>query len=192
MVAAPALPPQVYVPERARTGSAVVRHLVGRPSTLRLVTTGLVTTVFAPPEAVEHPERRPGTQDEAFRTRTARLAIVELSGVPNPELVTITAQPQKNLRLTPRGRAVLVVLTIFGALAFLLIAHAGSSSATGSGPTGSLRSASSVTVHDGDTLWEIANRVEPGDDPRAVVDRIRSLNHLDSAALQAGQTLRLR
>ena len=39
MVAAPALPPQVFVPERARTRSEAVRHRTGRPSTLRLVTT---------------------------------------------------------------------------------------------------------------------------------------------------------
>jgi len=40
-------------------------------------------------------------------------------------------------------------------------------------------------------LWSIAARVAPGRDPRAVVDNLRSLNHLQSVALTPGQTLKV-
>ena len=39
-----------------------------------------------------------------------------------------------------------------------------------------------VTVHPGETLWQIARRVAPGDDTRDTVLRIRDLNALDSAS----------
>lgn len=46
-----------------------------------------------------------------------------------------------------------------------------------------------VRVHDGESLQRLAARVAPGAPTREVVDRIRELNKLDSAALDAGQTL---
>lgn len=52
--------------------------------------------------------------------------------------------------------------------------------ATGALPVGSSPAAAtqSVTVHAGDTLWSIAQSAAPGQDVRAVVDRIRDLNGL--------------
>jgi len=46
-----------------------------------------------------------------------------------------------------------------------------------------------VTVHEGDSLWAIAQRTAPGRDPRAVVDEIRELNGLSSSLIQPGQSL---
>ena len=46
-----------------------------------------------------------------------------------------------------------------------------------------------VSVQAGETLQQLAGRVAPGVPAQAVVDRIRDLNQLDSAALDAGQTL---
>ncbi|MCI2421861.1 LysM peptidoglycan-binding domain-containing protein [Saccharopolyspora sp. K220] len=46
-----------------------------------------------------------------------------------------------------------------------------------------------VEVHAGDTLWEIAGRVAPDSDPRAVVARIVELNGLDKTAVEAGRLL---
>ena len=46
-----------------------------------------------------------------------------------------------------------------------------------------------MTVQPGQTLWQIALRVAPRDDPRDTVDRIRALNDLDTTAVQAGQRL---
>ena len=46
-----------------------------------------------------------------------------------------------------------------------------------------------MTVQPGQTLWQIALRVAPRDDPRDTVDRIRSLNDLDTTAVLPGQRL---
>lgn len=46
-------------------------------------------------------------------------------------------------------------------------------------------------VRSGDTLWSIAGRVAPGQDPRATVDSIARTNHLDPGALVPGQTLEI-
>jgi len=45
-------------------------------------------------------------------------------------------------------------------------------------------------VRPGDTLWSIALRVAgPGADPRPVVDRLTSLNHVRDAAITPGERL---
>jgi LysM repeat protein len=46
-----------------------------------------------------------------------------------------------------------------------------------------------VVVRPGDTLWAIAERVAPGQDPRPVVDAMVAVNNMDPGALVPGQTL---
>lgn len=46
-----------------------------------------------------------------------------------------------------------------------------------------------VQVQPGENLQRLAARVAPDSPVSSVVDRIRTLNELDSAALDAGQTL---
>jgi LysM repeat protein len=46
-----------------------------------------------------------------------------------------------------------------------------------------------VTVHAGETLWDVARRVAPRVDPRLVVAQIEQRNHLDGAMVEAGQQL---
>ena len=46
-----------------------------------------------------------------------------------------------------------------------------------------------VVVQRGDSLWEIAERVEPGSDPRSVVAAIARANGVDAASLVPGQRL---
>jgi len=46
-----------------------------------------------------------------------------------------------------------------------------------------------IQVQTGETLQQVAQRVAPDAPVGAVVERIRELNQLDSAAVQAGQTL---
>ena len=49
-----------------------------------------------------------------------------------------------------------------------------------------------VVVGPGDTLWDVAERFAPdGVDPRAYVDALVRLNHLDGGSVQAGARLRL-
>ena len=46
-----------------------------------------------------------------------------------------------------------------------------------------------IQVQTGETLQQVAHRVAPDAPMGEVVERIRELNHLDSVALDAGQTL---
>ncbi|HJX08499.1 MAG TPA: LysM peptidoglycan-binding domain-containing protein, partial [Actinomycetota bacterium] len=46
-----------------------------------------------------------------------------------------------------------------------------------------------VVVQAGDTLWAIAERVRPGEDPRLVADEIAMTNGVQPGALTVGATL---
>jgi Tfp pilus assembly protein FimV len=46
-----------------------------------------------------------------------------------------------------------------------------------------------VVVQSGDTLWSIAQRVRPGDDPRQVIDEISATNGVQAGALTVGASL---
>ncbi|MCW2500206.1 MAG: hypothetical protein JWN87_1882 [Frankiales bacterium] len=99
-----------------------------------------------------------------------------------------TARPGA-VRLTRRGRA-LVLLTLVGLLlTAFVVGRAGSSQAATE--TTTARPYAQTTVHAGETLWAVAKRVAPGQDPRAVVQQLRELNHLASGGIQAGQQLLL-
>jgi Tfp pilus assembly protein FimV len=50
-------------------------------------------------------------------------------------------------------------------------------------------SRSTYLVRTGDTLWSIAERVAPHQDPRAVVDAISEANRVDAGALMPGRIL---
>ena len=43
----------------------------------------------------------------------------------------------------------------------------------------------------GDSLWSIAQKIAPQQDPRDVVEEISSLNQLQTSAVDAGQKLSL-
>jgi nucleoid-associated protein YgaU len=47
----------------------------------------------------------------------------------------------------------------------------------------------SYVVRGGDTLWSIAVRLAPGEDPRPLVDAISAANGVEPGALVPGQTL---
>lgn len=95
---------------------------------------------------------------------------------------------RSTLRLTRRGRLVILV----GALALLLagafFAGAGSAATEHRGTPEPTRV---VTVDEGDTLWAIASKASGGGDVREMVDRIEQLNALDSPMVVAGQRLRI-
>lgn len=92
------------------------------------------------------------------------------------------------LRLTPRGRRVLMTLAaaplVIAAFAFAL---------NGGGATASLSGSSEgftyVTIEAGQTLWQLATELDPAADPREVIARIVTLNQLASADVSAGQEL---
>ena len=92
------------------------------------------------------------------------------------------------LRVTRRGRLVLVLLTVALLFVGISVGRAGSQAATvrETGPA-----LEQVTVQPGETLWAVAQRIAPDNDPRAVVAQIRRINNLHSSTLRAGQQLLL-
>ena len=48
-----------------------------------------------------------------------------------------------------------------------------------------------VEVGAGETIWDIARRVAPRSDQRAVVERIRQLNQIVGSAVSPGQRVRV-
>jgi hypothetical protein len=56
---------------------------------------------------------------------------------------------------------------------------------------GSTRVVSPVVVQPGDTLWAVAQRADPGADPRAVIDRIKELNGLHGNSVVEGAVLQV-
>lgn len=94
--------------------------------------------------------------------------------------------PTPRLRLTRRGRAVFTTLAatplVIAALAFAL--NGGMATATvGAGST------EYVTVLSGQSLWQLAEEVAPGQDTREVVAQLLQANSLDSAEVFPGQQL---
>jgi hypothetical protein len=92
------------------------------------------------------------------------------------------------LRLTRRGRAVLLVVTALVLFLAVSLGRTGSQAATvtESGP-----GLQQTTVQSGDPLWSIAQRIAPDNDPREVMAQLRRINHLHGSSLQAGQQLLL-
>jgi LysM repeat protein len=98
----------------------------------------------------------------------------------------------RSIRLTRRGKLVLVGLAAMFTLLGFSLGSGASLAATTPGPgPGQLPSSSSIVVQPGDTLWGIASRVAPNADPRATVQRLVDLNALPSVDLRAGQVLAL-
>ncbi|HUK73224.1 MAG TPA: LysM peptidoglycan-binding domain-containing protein [Streptosporangiaceae bacterium] len=94
------------------------------------------------------------------------------------------------LRLTRRGRMVVVGFLVFAG-GLIWLAAAGGAAATGSGVSPSVyeKHMSQVVVRPGDTLWSIAVRAEPHADPRIVIERISDINALPSPEIAVGQRL---
>jgi Tfp pilus assembly protein FimV len=61
--------------------------------------------------------------------------------------------------------------------------------AVGDGPDVEAASRRSYVVRAGDTLWGIAQRLAPGEDPRPLVDAIQAVNGVAAAGIVPGQTL---
>lgn len=112
---------------------------------------------------------RTGDVAEPSRTRSVREEVA-----PGP------------LRLTTRGRVVVVLLGLLLSLAVSLVA----SRAVADAPVSGAVEVTRHVVLEGETLWALADDVaRPGEDVRDVVLELVRLNELPSAGLMAGQTI---
>lgn len=101
-------------------------------------------------------------------------------------VTTARIAPASRLRLTRRGRAVFTTLAatplVVAALAFAL--NGGMATATAEPG-----STSYVTVLAGQSLWQLAEQVAPGEDTRETVAQLLRANALESAEVFPGQQL---
>lgn len=110
------------------------------------------------------------------------------TAVISPNVVVRAQQSAPRLRLTTRGRVVLLVLAatplVIAALLFAL---------NGGGAAATLEPSDSsfvyVDVAAGQSLWTIAEQHAPTLDPRQVVAQLIEVNQLPSADVFAGQQL---
>jgi len=95
------------------------------------------------------------------------------------------SSPTSPVRLTRRGRLVLVLFVM------LLLVIAGFTLGRGSSQAaGHHRTVQhTVTVEAGETLWTVAARIAPHADPRLVIADIQSLNHLATPSVVPGEQL---
>ena len=98
------------------------------------------------------------------------------------------AQHSGAVRVTRRGRMLLLTLLVGLLVTAFSLGRVGSQAATTARATPVLQQ---TTVHAGETLWAVARRIAPDNDPREVVQQLRSLNHLERTSLQIGQQLLL-
>ena len=95
-------------------------------------------------------------------------------------------RPRSTVRLTRRGRVVVVLFALVAVIAVGIMVAAGSV-ATGEG--GTPEPTAVVQVGPGDTLWGIASAAADDGDVAAMMHRIEKLNALDSGMLVSGQKL---
>ena len=100
-----------------------------------------------------------------------------------------TAAPRRStVRLTRRGRVVVVLAGLLVALAAAFVLAGG---AVGTEQPGTAPATEVVQVAPGDTLWGIASEIATDGDVRGVMNEIERLNALESTGLAAGQKLRV-
>ena len=98
-----------------------------------------------------------------------------------------TAHTTTRMRLTTRGRRVVVALIVIPIIiaAFFAALNGGQA---GASDVAVADHSVYITVGAGESLWQIAERVAPNADPRDVVIEITNYNHLEGD-IQAGQRI---
>jgi LysM repeat protein len=99
---------------------------------------------------------------------------------------TATLGRTSSVRLTRRGRLVVLAAALIAVLAVGLLLASGS---VATGEPGTPEPTRVVLVGAGDTLWGIASDLADDGDVRTMIDRISKLNALDSGMVVAGQEL---
>jgi nucleoid-associated protein YgaU len=160
--------------EEAEHGAAQLRPVPARRAAVR---GGAACAQRIPVAGVQRPApapQRAAVRPAAARPVAARPAVAHRAARPKPA----------RLRLTRRGRIVLVVMPALLALSGALLA-----AAPGVAEAAPREAPHTLVVGTGDTLWTIAERIAPDTDPRTTVAAIERVNHLSGARIDAGAVL---
>jgi len=103
---------------------------------------------------------------------------------------TQTTPARTRLRLTRRGRVVFTGLASVPLVVWAFVAVLGAGVAAADVESGGT-AFEYTTVGEGESLWAIAESVDPKADVREVIDEIMRLNGLDDAVVEPGQRLAL-
>lgn len=109
-----------------------------------------------------------------------------MSTTPASPALRSTGPATSSVRLTRRGRLVVLALALLAVLAVGVLLASGS---VATGEPGTAEPTEIVVVGAGDTLWDIASDLSDDGDVRAMIDRIEKLNALDSGMVVVGQQL---
>lgn len=99
----------------------------------------------------------------------------------------VSVRPPSTVRLTRRGRV--VVLTAALLIAFAVGVFVTAAGSVASQRPGTPEATAIVQVTNGETLWGIAAGLADDGEVRSMMQRIQRLNALDTGVLQAGQRL---
>jgi hypothetical protein len=98
-----------------------------------------------------------------------------------------------HLRLTARGRAVLLALASIPLViaAFFIATNGGAATASLESTFDASQAStySYVTINSGESLWAVAQRIAPAADPRDVINDILAFNGMSSAEIMPGQLI---
>lgn len=137
-----------------------------------------------PAATAPRPQRASGVASRPQSPSGVRASAADALRRPVPAARRAVQAEERPLRLTRRGR--LVVLLLAG---LVLAGGIRGGHALADGPSRALE-VTTYTVAAGETLWEIAaEQARPGEDVRDVVLELKSLNDLRTAGLAAGQQI---
>lgn len=154
----------------------------------------MTTATLAPRPPLARPLAQPAAQPTARAVAgpSPRRVLRGPRGASHHGAGVAAARPVGTLRLTARGRVVLLLAAAALTLLALSVGRAASQAAPAGAGAGAGRPVvEQVTVQPGETLWAIARRVAPGSDPRQVTAQLMRLNRLPDPQLRAGQQLLL-
>lgn len=118
---------------------------------------------------------------------------VDRAADPRADRVAREAAAPTAVRLTGRGRLVVLVALTLAVFALISVgrvwAQADASIGAATGPASSSTVTDTWVVQPGETLWTVAGAVAPDVDPRETIASIVALNALSDTAVVAGQTL---
>jgi len=108
---------------------------------------------------------------------------VNRMSVPRP-VTTRMDEPSLLSQLTPRGRRVVATFALMPIVLVLSLVGSHKAAASDSAPE-----TQTVTITQGESLWDVAIKVAPDADPRATIWTIKQLNNMANSDLSYGQSL---